>query len=171
MLKKITLAAALIASLGTAHAYQAEVGGTIAFVDPDNGDNSTGFALDGAYYFNPVQVKNNPLNEAAFLNRASNVNAEVSYYDYDILEVTAFGAGIEYYVPNTDFYVSANLGVVNVDTAFVDEDTTVYGAEVGYLPVAGLLIAAGVQGYDNDYEDDADPTLRAKLLHKSVSLI
>jgi len=55
------------------------VGGTIALVDPDNGDTSTGFAIDGTYYFNPVQVKNSPLNEAAFLNRASNINAAVSY--------------------------------------------------------------------------------------------
>ena len=79
MLKKLALATALIASLGTAHAYQAEVGGTIALVDPDNGDTSNGFAIDGTYYFNPVQVKNSPLNEAAFLNRASNINAAVSY--------------------------------------------------------------------------------------------
>ena len=67
MFKKVALATALIASLGTAHAYQAEVGGTINLIDPDNGDTSTGFAIDGTYYFKPVQVKNNPLNEAAFL--------------------------------------------------------------------------------------------------------
>ena len=51
MLKKIALTTALIASFGTAHAYQAEIGGTIAVVDPDHGDTSAGFALDGTYYF------------------------------------------------------------------------------------------------------------------------
>ena len=81
MLKQLALTTALIASFGTAHAYQAEIGSTIAVVDPDHGDTSTGFALDGTYYFNPVQVKNNPLNEAAFLNRSSNLNGEVSYID------------------------------------------------------------------------------------------
>lgn len=165
MFKKITLATALIASLGTAHAYQAEVGGTVNLIDPDNGDTSTGFAIDGKYYFNPVQVKNSPLNEAAFLDRASNLNAEISYTDYDISDTTTFGVGIEYFVPNSDFYVSAGVGQVQqgVD-GFKDFDTTVYNAELGYLPAPGLLVAVGLAGYDNDFGDDIDPTLRAKYV-------
>jgi len=164
MLKKFTLATALIASLGTAHAYQAEVGGTIALVDPDNGDTSTGFAIDGTYYFNPVQVKNSPLNEAAFLNRASNINAAVSYIDYDLFDVTTFNVGVEYFVPNSDFYVSGNIGQSSTDTPIGDDDTTLYSAELGYLPVPGLLVAVGLAGYDNDAGDDVDPTLRAKYV-------
>ena len=50
MLKKIALTTALIASFGTAHAYQAEIGGTIAVADPDHGDTSIGFGVDGTYY-------------------------------------------------------------------------------------------------------------------------
>ncbi|MFV5590227.1 putative porin [Acinetobacter variabilis] len=164
MLKKLTLATALIASLGTAHAYQAEVGGTIALVDPDNGDTSTGFAIDGTYYFNTVQVKNSPLNEAAFLNRASNINAAVSYIDYDLFDVTTFNVGVEYFVPNSDFYVSGNIGQSSTDTPIGDDDTTIYSAELGYLPVPGLLLAVGLAGYDNDAGDDVDPTLRAKYV-------
>lgn len=164
MLKKLTLATALIASLGTAHAYQAEVGGTIALVDPDNGDTSTGFAIDGTYYFNPVQVKNSPLNEAAFLNRASNINAAVSYIDYDLFDVTTFNVGVEYFVSNSDFYVSGNIGQSSTDTPIGDDDTTIYSAELGYLPVPGLLVAVGLAGYDNDAGDDVDPTLRAKYV-------
>lgn len=164
MLKKLTLATALIASLGTAHAYQAEVGSTIALVDPDNGDTSTGFAIDGTYYFNPVQVKNSPLNEAAFLNRASNINAAVSYIDYDLFDVTTFNVGVEYFVPNSDFYVSGNIGQSSTDTPIGDDDTTIYSAELGYLPVPGLLLAVGLAGYDNDAGDDVDPTLRAKYV-------
>lgn len=164
MLKKIALATALVATFGTAHAYQTEIGGTIALVDPDHADTSTGFAIDGAYYFNPVQIKNSPLNEAAFLNRASNVNAGVSYFDYDNYDVTSFGVGIEYYIPNSDFYVSGNIGQVSEDTPLGDFDTTVYGAELGYLPAPGLLVALGLQGYDDDAGDDVDPTLRAKYV-------
>lgn len=164
MLKKLALATSLIASLGTAHAYQAEVGGTIALVDPDNGDTSTGFAIDGTYYFNPVQVKNSPLNEAAFLNRASNINAAVSYIDYDLFDVTTFNVGVEYFVPNSDFYVSGNIGQSSTDTPIGDDDTTIYSAELGYLPVPGLLLAVGLAGYDNDAGDDVDPTLRAKYV-------
>lgn len=165
MFKKIALATALIASLGTAHAYQAEVGGTVNLIDPDNGDTSTGFVIDGAYYFNPVQVKNNPLNEAAFLDRASNVNAQASYYDYDWYETTSFGAGVEYFVPNSDFYVGANIAHSSEEEeGFEDYDVTTYGVEVGYLPAPGLLLAAGLKGYDNDYDDGVDPTIRAKYV-------
>ncbi|MGN9713455.1 putative porin [Acinetobacter variabilis] len=165
MLKKLALATALIASLGTAHAYQTEVGGTIAFVDPDNGDTSTGFAIDGTYYFNPVQVKNSPLNEAAFLNRASNINAEVSYIDYDVTDVTTFGVGVEYFVPNSDFYVSGSIGQASTDTPAGDFDTTFYSAELGYLPAPGLLVALGLAGVsEDDADDEIDPTLRAKYV-------
>ena len=58
MLKQLALTTALIASFGTAHAYQAEIGGTIAVVDPDHGDTSTGFALDGTYYLPEFDIKN-----------------------------------------------------------------------------------------------------------------
>ncbi|ANF80772.1 putative porin [Acinetobacter sp. NCu2D-2] len=166
MLKQLALATALVATFGTAHAYQAELGGTIALVDPDNGDSSTGFAVDGTYYFNPVQVKNSPLNEAAFLNRSSNINAEISYIDYDAYDLTTFGLGVEYYVPNSDFYVSGNIGQFSEDTPIGDFDTTVYAAEVGYLPAPGLLLALGLQGYDNDLGDNVDPTIRAKYVTK-----
>ena len=32
--------------------------------------------------------------------------------------------------------------------------TTYYAAEVGYLPAPGLLIAAGLKGYDNDNDGE-----------------
>ncbi|MFH7765409.1 putative porin [Acinetobacter sp. BSP-28] len=165
MFKKIALATALLAGLGTVHAYKAELGGTIAIVDPDNADTSTGFGIDGTYYFNSVLVKNDPYNEAAFLNRASNVNASLSYIDYDHYENTIFNVGIEYFVPNSDFYISGNLGQVSEEEeGFDDFDTTLYSAELGYLPVPGLLLAAGLAGYDNDIDDGIDPTLRAKYV-------
>ena len=117
MFKKLALATALLAGLSTAHAYQAEIGGSLLVIDPDyeNADTSTGFALDGTFYFNPVQVKNSPLNEAAFLNRASNVNAAISYIDFDVAESTTFGIGVEYFVPNTDFYLSAGIGQTTIE--------------------------------------------------------
>lgn len=170
-MKKLSLATALLAATATlltvnANAYQAEVGGSISVIDPDHGDTATGFALDGTYYFNPVQTKNGPLNEAAFLNRASNINGAISYADNDDTEVTTFGAGLEYYVPNTDFYLSGDVARTNTDFAGDSEDYTTFNAEVGYLPIPNLLIAVGLTGYDDDYSDDVDPTLRAKYLTK-----
>jgi hypothetical protein len=52
----------------------------ILILDPDN-DSTHSFGVDGTYYFNPVQTRNAPLAEAAFLNRASNVKANVNYAD------------------------------------------------------------------------------------------
>lgn len=169
-MKKLSLATAILATAMTlvtvnANAYQAEVGGTINVIDPDHGDTATGFAVDGTYYFNPVQTKTGPLNEAAFLNRASNINGAISYADNDDTEITTFGAGLEYFVPNTDFYLSGNVARTNVDIdGLGDGDATTYGAEIGYLPVPNLLIAVGLTGYDNDVDDDVDPTLRAKYV-------
>lgn len=50
MFKQIALSAALLTLFGTAHAYQAEVGATIAYVDPDDADSATGVAVDGTYF-------------------------------------------------------------------------------------------------------------------------
>ena len=132
-MKKLAIASALLSALaitGTAHAYQAEVGASAGLIDPDNGSSSGSFGVDGTYYFNPVQTRNAPLAEAAFLDRASNVNAKYQYDEVGDDERHRYGIG----------------------------------AEVGYLPAPGLLIAAGLKGYDNDYDDGVDPTLRAKYV-------
>ncbi|HCM30816.1 MAG TPA: putative porin, partial [Acinetobacter radioresistens] len=72
-MKKLAIASALLSALavtGTANAYQAEVGASASYVDPDNGDSGSAFGVNGTYYFNPVQTRNAPLAEAAFLDRA-----------------------------------------------------------------------------------------------------
>ena len=170
-MKKLAIASALLSALaitGTAHAYQAEVGASAGYIDPDNGSSGSEFGVNGTYYFNPVQTRNAPLAEAAFLNRASNVNAHATFADRGDVDDNTYGVGIEYFVPNSDFYVSGDVSRnnVEVDTPFgtVDNDTTYYGAEVGYLPAPGFLVAAGVKGWDNDEDDGVDPTLRAKYV-------
>lgn len=168
-MKKLAIASALLSAValtGTAaHAYQVEVGASAGLTDPDNGSSSGSFGVDSTYYFNPVETRNAPLAEAAFLDRASNVKAQYQYDDYDSSERHRYGVGAEYFVPNSDFYLSGSVGRDDskYDNA-PDFDETVYSAEVGYLPAPGLLIAAGVKGYDNDYDDGVDPTLRAKYV-------
>ena len=168
-MKKLAIASALLSALaitGTAHAYQAEVGASAGLIDPDNGSSSGSFGVDGTYYFNPVQTRNAPLAEAAFLDRASNVNAKYQYDEVGDDERHRYGIGAEVFVPNSDFYLSGNVG--RDDVKFDrggDFDETVYGAEVGYLPAPGLLLALGVKGYDEkDGKDGADPTVRAKYV-------
>lgn len=170
-MKKLAIASALFATValaGTANAYQAEVGGSLGYVDPDLGSSGETYKLNGTYYFNPVQVGNAPHAEAAFLNRASNIGAEVEYKDAGRSEETYYAAKGEYFVPNSNFYLSGNVGRRDVEQNFggikVDSDTTTYGAEVGYFLAPGLLVAAGLKGYDNDANDGTDPTIRAKYV-------
>lgn len=159
MLKKIVLVTALLGTFGLSHAYQAEVGGTIEILDRDQGGSDVGFSIDGTHYFSPVQIKNYPLNEAAFLNRASNINGALSYVDDS--EIFGIQAGIEYFVPNSDFYLSGSLSHFDNDFG----DLTSYSAEAGYLPVPGLLVALGLIGIsEDDADDEIDPTLRAKYV-------
>lgn len=176
-MKKLAILTALAsASLFSvaAHAYQAEIGGGYTYVDRDKGHDTHNFAIDGTYYFKPVQVRNSPLNEAAFLDRASNVNASVQYGDNSGTKDTNFNGGVEFFVPNTDFYVSARAGRDEVKVNNLDSKLrkTTYGAEVGYLPTPGLLLALGVTGYDSKEtkkgytykEDGANPTVRGKYV-------
>ncbi|QIO04630.1 putative porin [Acinetobacter shaoyimingii] len=200
MLKKIALFSALAAMMGTAYAYKAEVGVSYSKYDTDgyndgyyfnSGYDNKSFELDATYYLNPVDVKNYPLNEAAFLSRASNFNAQIGrvkneiswgergYWTYkDENKVTTFQLGLEYFVPNSKFYVNANIGQAkneysykeyydgDLDYVSSNKDTSsFYSAEVGYSPINGLLIAAGLAGYTEDYDDTViDPTLRAKYV-------
>ena len=171
-MKKLAIASALLSALavtGTANAYQAEVGAAAAYVDPDNGGSGSAFGVDGTYYFNPVQTRNAPLAEAAFLDRASNVSAQATFADQgDNVESNTYGVNAEVYVPNTDFFIGAGIAKndteVDLGPRTIDTDLTTYSAEVGYLPAPGLLIAAGLKGWDNDQDDGVDPTLRAKYV-------
>ena len=142
-MKKLAIASALLSALavsGAANAYQAEVGGSYNYLDPDNGSSVSKFGVDGTYYFNPVQTRNAPLAEAAFLNRASNVNAHVNYGDNSGTKDTQYGVGVEYFVPNSDFYLSGDVGrnEREIDNTNIDSKVTTYAAEVGYLPAPGL---------------------------------
>lgn len=177
-MKKLNLATAVLASVFAmgANAYQAEVGGSLIFTDPDEGKSATGVAVDGTYYLAPVQTKNGPLNEAGFLNRASNVKAAIAYntaqntdtiYSHnsaDRDDNKSYSVGGEYFVPNTDFYVSADLGYLDTKNGTAG-DTVSYAAEVGYFAVPNFLLAVGFAGQDERKGDsDTDPTLRAKYV-------
>ena len=175
-MKKLAIASALLSAIavtGTAHAYQAEVGGSYTYKDQDRFGDSDRFSVDGKYYFNPVQTRNAPLAEAAFLDRASNVKAQYAHEKDDAFKNNQYGAGIEYFVPNSDFYLSGNIGREEIkpnSKYATDEDKLKinhYSAEVGYLPAPGLLVAAGAKTVDvKDGDRDTSPTLRAKYVTK-----
>ena len=127
-MKKLAIASALLSAMaltGTAaHAYQTEIGASAGVVDQDVGGTNGSFGVDGTYYFNPVQTRNAPLAEAAFLDRASNVSAQYQYDEVGNNDRHRYGVGAEYFVPNSDFYLSGNIGRDDYENF----DETVYAA-------------------------------------------
>lgn len=191
MLKQLALTTALIASFGTAHAYQAEINANYenTSFDGDSEDLDT-FGIGGKYYLNGVNTKNSPLAEAAFLSKASNIglgyaNSSIDEDGAD-LEIDTVGLNGEFFIPNSQFYVSGSLNrsEVTVESEFgkASDDNVGYALEAGYLPVDGLLIAAGVakenldpmyvskNGFIDTFSnisavaDDTAVTLRAKYV-------
>jgi len=169
-MKKIFLATAIAAlSISAAQAYQAEVNGDVTYKSTDvPGDRSETFGIGakGTYYFNAVQAKNGPLAEAAFIERATNVNASYGYGQNDFLDTKdhTFKVGGEIYIPNTDFYASANISRAKEEGA--KSNGGEYSAEVGLLPMTNLLVAVGVAGPYSSHHDESNPTIRAKYLTK-----
>lgn len=191
MFKKLALTTALIASFGTAHAYQAEINANYenTSFDGDSEDLDT-FGISGKYYLNGVNTKNSPLAEAAFLSKASSIglgyaNSSIDEDGAD-LEIDTVGLNGEFFIPNSQFYVSGSLNrsEVTVESEFgkASDDNVGYALEAGYLPVDGLLIAAGVakenldpmyvskNGFIDTFSnisavaDDTAVTLRAKYV-------
>ena len=161
MFKKLALATALLAGLSTAHAYQFEINGGYENTDLEESSDLDTFFINGKYYLNGVQVKNAPLAEAAFLAKASNiglgyVNSNLDVTDVE-LEIDSVGISGEFFIPNTQFYVSGKLNrseiTIEDDEDSISADNTGYALEVGYLPINGLLLAAGVA------KENIDPTL------------
>ena len=151
-----------------ANAYQTDVGTMDEFTDREGGEVNS-FGINGKYYFNPVETKNYPLAEAAFLNKASNIGAGYTYskveddQDYAKLEYNSVGVAGEYFIPNSQFYLSGafnrtkrEVTVNNYGSA--DESGNGYALEVGFLPIDGLLVAAGVA----DLSESFDPIQAAK---------
>lgn len=170
-MKKLAMASALLSIVAfgatAAHAYQTEVGASLGYIDPDHGSSGASYGLKGTYYLAPVQVRDSPLAEAAFLDRASNVSIGVNFDDADRSDELVYGVTGEYFVPNSAFYLSGELSRSEVSQKGAgDSDTTLFGAEVGYLLAPGLLVAAGLTGYDNKHHDGVDPTIRAKYVTK-----
>ena len=190
MFKKLALATALLAGLSTAHAYQFEINGGYENTDLEESSDLDTFFINGKYYLNGVQVKNAPLAEAAFLAKASNiglgyVNSNLDVTDVE-LEIDSVGISGEFFIPNTQFYVSGKLNrseiTIEDDEDSISADNTGYALEVGYLPINSLLLAAGVAkenidpiqasqiGFINSFtnvwtaEDDTIATLRAKYV-------
>ncbi|QIO04632.1 putative porin [Acinetobacter shaoyimingii] len=168
MLKKIALLSTLAMCMGSTYAYQAEVGAEFSYYDAEYVDMTyaRAYALDGKFYLQAVEEKDSPLNEAAFLNRASNITGKIVYLEAPNLRTNQYNVGIEYFIPNSNFYLNTQFEYYKEDDDLWDVESSekVYTAEIGYLPTDGLLVAAGFTSTHGDFVEDHAATLRTKYI-------
>jgi len=141
---KHLIAAGLLcgSSFALAQNYQFEVGGGLTHVDPDNGKSDTQVGAYGRYHFTRVQTAQRPLAEAAFLARSSNAYVR-GYDDLDVIQ-----GGAEFYIPDTIFYVAAEVTRTDYPGQRRNND---WGVRLGVTPIEGLLLWTGYYdepGYD-----------------------
>lgn len=185
-MKRSLLALALTAIATSSFAYDAQIDGGFTYFDFDSNAIDTAGQLDtkATFYFAPVQTKNSPLNEAAFLGHNSNAYGKYTYnylnsepfYDFDgknttEVDVHQIAGGLEYFYEQ--FYVNGEIGFGQSKTEVTvggnkfksDDDVTTYRALVGFMPITNLLLAVGVDGYQGDGDDDANNfALKAKYV-------
>lgn len=177
----LALGSALFVGQANAYKYQVDAGYTHYDWDDSSIDQGD-FSVHGTAYFEPIQVKNLPLQEAAFLTQSKNLYAS---YDYSYVDVTVgaseanadihnFNAGFEYFNRTSGLYLNAGLGRATLKAEVIDEGATVsegeanqtnYHAEIGFMPKNNLLFAAGITGSKaSGNEDNASATLRTKYV-------
>jgi hypothetical protein len=170
-MNKLSLITAILSSfIGfNANAYQTEVNGSYEHTEIEEGKINT-VTLSGQYYFNPVETRNAPLAEAAFLDKASNLGLGYSYSkikddDEDLVDFqfNTLGLESEIFIPDSQFYVSGALHRTNVKATVhglgsESDNGNGYEFEAGFLPINGLLFAVGVA----DFSESMNPVKIAK---------
>jgi hypothetical protein len=138
-MKKLSLITALLTScIGlNANAYQTQLMGAYEYTyikDSEMDSHRVNTAsVNGKYYFNPVQTRNAPLAEAAFLDKTSNIGLGYTYAEesgiYSFVnfggipqinvdfkqEFNSIGLNGEFYIPNTQFYISGSLHRTDIE--------------------------------------------------------
>lgn len=162
---KIKLLPAIIAAAGfltvpfaLAATYQSEISASYADIDSDAGaDDIYAAAVEGKYYISPVDTSGHPLAEAAFLEKASNiyVTAAVQQWKDDGFHADVYerSVGIDFYVPNSLFYLGAGVREDKYQTKYSADTTNGASAitfgrswdsewfvKAGITPIDGLLI-------------------------------
>lgn len=182
-MKRSLLALMLTTIASSSFAYNAQLDGGFTYFDIDDDliDTAGQFDAKGTFYFEPVQNKNGPLNEAAFLGHNSNVYGKYTYNYVDSntyyiadeqysaeTDIHSITAGVEYFYEQ--FYVNGEIGFGQnkIETTIANEsfkddyDVTTYRALVGFMPISNLLLAVGVDGYQGDDSEDDDTAFAVK---------
>ncbi|HSC66790.1 MAG TPA: putative porin [Cellvibrio sp.] len=157
LLPTVIAAAGFLATpLVLAANYQSEISAAYADIDVSD-DSEEGYlvGLQGEYYFAPVDTKNHPLAEAAFIEKASNVYLSLANYEFkeagDRLDIYQRTLGVDFYIPNTMFYLGAGVDEYKSKYTWPSDDYSDGGSDsskwesawfvkAGIAPVTGLLV-------------------------------
>lgn len=152
----IAVAGFLTAPFALAATYQSEISAAYADIDVSN-DSEEGYfvGLEGTYYFSPVDTKNHPLAEAAFIEKASNLYIGLGNFEFkeagDRLDIYQRSIGVDFYIPNTMFYLGAGVNEIKSKYTWPAEGNFAGGTDsskwdstwfvkAGVAPVTGLLV-------------------------------
>lgn len=140
-LKALTAAVgfSMYSAFALASPYQAEVSATYL-----GGDDYDGVRLEGEWHFmGAVNTARHPLAEAAFIERSSHVSLDYNYWDGGDDSVDQVNLALDYFVPNSIFFVGAGYHRNDGDND--------WSVTLGVLPMHGLLVTtrySGEDGYD-----------------------
>ncbi|WP_062061159.1 putative porin [Cellvibrio sp. OA-2007] len=165
LLSIIIAAGFLTSPFAVAATYQSELSASYEDIDV-TGDSEEGYfvGLKGTYYFSPVDTKNHPLAEAAFIEKASNVYIDLANYEFkesgDRLDIYHRVLGVDFYVPNTIFYVGAGVNQYKSKYSLPSDESfdavsfsskwdSSWYIKAGVAPVTGLLVWS-------EFEEDVD---------------
>lgn len=141
------------------HAYEIEMGANAGILNPEHSSTGHTVGVSATYYLKSVRTNNMPYAEAAFTNKASNIKAQAEWNDMGNSKLNTYSLSGDYFFPNRLLVASAKLSRNNADNS-----STLYGAELGYMPLNNVLVAIGATGYSSDRADGIDPSIRAKYL-------
>lgn len=152
----IAAAGFLTAPFALAATYQSEISTSYADIDiSDDSEEGYFVGIEGKYYFSPVDTTSHPLAEAAFIEKASNIYLGLGNYEFkdtgDRLDIYQRSLGIDFYIPNTMFYLGAGVNEYKSKYSWPAEGSFDAGSDstkwdsawfvkAGIAPVSGLLV-------------------------------
>jgi len=128
------------------------------------GEDVDYWSLGGSYYLRDVATDGLPLQEAAYLGRASSVSAAVSRFDSPFGDFDQWRLSGEFYVPSAWLYFSAGLTGSDTLGIAVDDggdvtltrgNDTAWNATIGITPFDGLRLSTSFYQHQ-DYEPNLD---------------
>ncbi|MCF9034278.1 porin Omp33-36 [Acinetobacter nectaris] len=162
-MKKIGLATAVLLAMTGAHAYQVELQGQSEYLNSQGYKDAYTGDGQGTFYFKDVDASKGPLAEAAFLNKASNVqlgyhfDRQKKFDNSSAKKTQSYGAKAEGYYETSyipvPVYGSVSYNHTDVTTNTKDHGDR-YALEVGALPTNNFLVAVGYTNVTNAYSLD-----------------